>query len=38
MINLPLPCKKCTGYGDGHFLTCPTLRYRRVPDDKPSQD
>jgi hypothetical protein len=21
-----LPCRKCTGYGDAHYLTCPTLR------------
>jgi len=24
--QVPLPCKKCTGYGDAHYLTCPTLR------------
>jgi hypothetical protein len=25
--QLPLQCKRCTGYGDAHYLTCPTLRY-----------
>ena len=23
------PCPKCTGRGDAHYLTCPTLRLRR---------
>lgn len=35
----PKPCKKCTGYGKGHFLTCPTLRlpagYDFKNDDRP---
>jgi hypothetical protein len=22
-----LLCKRCTGYGEAHYLTCPTLRY-----------
>jgi hypothetical protein len=26
-------CKKCTGYGDAHFLTCPTLRLPARNDD-----
>jgi hypothetical protein len=25
--QLPLPCKRCAGYGEAHYLTCPTLRY-----------
>ena len=24
---VPAPCPRCTGYGDAHYLTCPTLRY-----------
>ena len=23
---MPAPCPRCTGYGDAHYLTCPTLR------------
>ena len=23
---LPGPCPRCTGLGDAHYLTCPTLR------------
>jgi len=23
---LPGPCPRCTGMGDAHYLTCPTLR------------
>ena len=23
---VPVPCPRCTGYGDAHYLTCPTLR------------
>ena len=30
----PAPCLRCTGYGDAHYLTCPTLRLT-VP---PAQD
>jgi len=22
----PAPCPRCTGLGDAHYLTCPTLR------------
>ena len=25
--TMPAPCPKCTGRGDAHYLTCPTLRY-----------
>ena len=24
--RVPAPCPRCTGYGDAHYLTCPTLR------------
>ncbi len=27
---LPAPCPRCTGPGDAHYLTCPTLRLPRV--------
>jgi hypothetical protein len=23
---MPAPCRRCTGPGDAHYLTCPTLR------------
>ena len=28
---VPAPCPRCTGYGDAHYLTCPTLRLRIPP-------
>ena len=27
---VPAPCPRCTGYGDAHYLTCPTLRLEHV--------
>ncbi len=24
--GMPAPCPRCTGLGDAHYLTCPTLR------------
>ena len=28
-------CPKCTGIGDGHYLTCPTLRFPQPPPGPP---
>lgn len=25
-MQQPAPCKRCGGYGDAHYLTCPRLR------------
>jgi hypothetical protein len=35
--QLPLPCKRCTGYDDAHFLTCPTLATRGTAQDHDSE-
>ena len=28
---VPQPCPRCTGLGDAHYLTCPTLRRQGIP-------
>ena len=28
---MPVPCPRCTGLGDAHYLTCLTLRLPRNP-------
>ena len=28
--GMPAPCPRCTGLGDAHYLTCPTLRRQGI--------
>jgi len=34
--GMPAPCPRCTGLGDAHYLTCPTLRYVIAPPELPA--